>query len=58
MNLHFLDMAYGHARESEYQTSLAYQLGFQHGEKADDLKHQTTETCKVPNGLLKALRKH
>jgi len=56
-SIHFLDMAYGSAREAEYQISLAYRLGFLPEEAADDLKDRSTETCKVLNGLLRALRK-
>jgi len=54
--VHFLDMAYGSAREAEYQISLACRLGFLPAEAHDDLANRSAETCKVLNGLLRALR--
>jgi four helix bundle protein len=55
--IHFLDMAYGSARELQYQVSLAHRLGF-----LDDTTHQTlsdslVEATKVLNGLIRSLRK-
>ncbi|MDA1277189.1 MAG: four helix bundle protein [Verrucomicrobia bacterium] len=55
--VHFLDMAYGSAREAEYQISLAHRLGFLPEDAHDDLANRSAETCKVLNGLLRALRK-
>lgn len=51
----FLEIAYGSARELEYQISLARKLEF----LADCDKWQSLaiETCKVLNGLVRALRK-
>ena len=53
--IHFLDMAYASAREAEYQISLASRLGFLPEETHKDLANRSAETCKVLNGLLRAL---
>lgn len=53
----FLDMAYGSARELEYQISLAQRLGFIRPSDADKLSSASTEACKVLNGLLRSLRR-
>ncbi|MEI7838118.1 MAG: four helix bundle protein [Planctomycetota bacterium] len=55
--LHFLDIAYGSAREVEYQIGLAHRLGFLADSTYDELSKQSIETAKVLNGLLRALRK-
>ena len=55
--LHFLDMAYGSAREVEYQTGLSHRLGFLDAVMHEQLQHRATETAKVLNGLLRSLRK-
>ena len=47
--LRFLDMAYGSAREVEYQLSLGHRLGFV-------AEICATETAKVLNGLIRSLR--
>lgn len=55
--LRFLDIAYGSAREVEYQVSLATRLGFLQAPVAERLAALSTETCKVLNGLVRSLRK-
>jgi four helix bundle protein len=54
--VHFLDMAYGSAREVEYQIGLSHRLGFLATDAHVDLANCSAETCKVLNGLLRALR--
>ncbi len=55
--LRFLDMAYGSARELEYQLSLAVRLGYLTESRHDQLANQCSETGKVLGGLIRALRK-
>ena len=55
--LHFLDMAYGSAREVEYQLTIAARLGYLSDKDKDTLISQSVETCKVLNGLIRSLRK-
>ena len=53
--LRFLDMAYGSVRELEYQISLAVRLGYL--PEDNELLPVSSETAKVLNGLIRALRK-
>lgn len=55
--LRFLDIAYGSAREVEYQVDLAHSLGFIDRTVHVSLGKRATETAKVLNGLLRSLRK-
>lgn len=55
--LHFLDVAYASARELQYQLSLARRLGFIQEQSYDVVADHCTETCKVLNGLIRALRR-
>ena len=52
--LHFLDIAYGSAKEVEYQASLAKRLGYLSGNK---LEEKAAEAARVLNALINALRK-
>jgi four helix bundle protein len=52
----FLDIAYGSAREVEYQVSLATRLGCVNKADVEPLSNLSNETSKVLNGLLRALR--
>lgn len=54
--LRFLDMAYGSARELEYQASLAFRLGYLSKEQYDTLSGACVETSKVLSGLIRAIR--
>ena len=54
--IRYLEIAYGSAREVEYQIGLSYRLGFLPDLTYADLSSLSTETAKVINGLLKALR--
>jgi four helix bundle protein len=55
--LPFLDMAYGSAREVEYQVGLSHRLGFLHDSAYNELSASSTETAKVLNGLIRSLRR-
>ncbi len=52
----FIEIAYGSARELEYEISLSARLGFLAPVTAPDLENQCIATAKGLNGLLRALR--
>jgi four helix bundle protein len=52
----FVEIAYGSARELEYEISLCARLGFLAPDTALDLQNQSVATAKGLNGLLRALR--
>ena len=52
----FLDMAYGSARELEYQLSLAYGLEFLPADRYEQIRDEAVETSKVLGGLIRSLR--
>jgi four helix bundle protein len=54
--IRFLDIAYGSARELEYQISLAHHLAFLSDDSYSILRSKAEETCKVLNGLIRSLR--
>jgi four helix bundle protein len=51
--IHFLDTAYGSAKEVEYQASIARRLGYLNETK---LEEDAAETARVLNALINALR--
>ncbi len=51
--IHFLDTAYGSAKEVEYQTSIARRLGYLGTNK---LEEDAAEVARVLNALINALR--
>ena len=52
----FLQIAYGSAREVEYQISLAHRLKFMSDDVYRKLAATSVETSKVLNGLIRSLR--
>ena len=55
--LRFLEIAYGSAKEVEYQIGLSFRLGFLEAPAHKALACRALETAKVLNGLIKALRR-
>ena len=55
--LRFLDIAYGSARELEYQLSLANRLGYLDSDTYQEMRHRSVETGKVLAGLIRSLRR-
>jgi four helix bundle protein len=55
--LRFLDIAFGSARELEYQISLAQRLGFLSQSIGEAVTGLAQETSKVLGGLIRSLRK-
>ncbi len=55
--LHFLDMAYGSAREVGYQITLAQRLGYLSNASFKALVSKSDEAAKVLNGLIRSFRK-
>jgi four helix bundle protein len=54
--LRFLDIAYGSAREVDYEISIAYRLGFLPEPSYEKVASQADEICRVLNGLIGSLR--
>ena len=54
--MRFLDMAFGSAREVEYQLSIAHRLGYIPDAAAQKLAQQADETARVLASLLRSLR--
>ena len=52
----FLDIAYGSAREVEYQLSLAHRLDYMTTAQYASLRAQAIETSKVLGALIRSLR--
>ena len=53
----FLEMAYGSARELQYEIGLCARLGYIDGEAGDDMNRRCTETAKSLGALIQALRR-
>jgi four helix bundle protein len=55
--IRFLNVAYGSARELEYQLSLSHRLGYVADQDHHSLRDLCTETSKVLGGLIRSLRR-
>ena len=55
--LRFLDMAYGSARELQYQVSVAQRLGYLEDACHQALRTACETTTKTLNGLIRSLRR-
>lgn len=55
--LHFLGVAYGSARELEYQLSVSSRLHYLSDGDYLDLQASAQETCKVLSGLIRSFRR-
>ncbi len=55
--IRFLDIAFASTRELEYQLSIAERLRYLKPKDYEEISSLCTETSKVLNGLLRALRK-
>ena len=53
----FLEIAYGSARELEYQVALTQRLGYIDRESASMIQSASIEVSKVLNGLIRSLRR-
>ncbi len=56
--LRFLDIAYGSARELQYEIGLAIRLGFLRDEIAQQLDSECTSTAKALNALIMSIRQY
>jgi four helix bundle protein len=52
----FIEIAYGSARELQYEINLCGRLGFFEADHARDLHEQCTNTAKALNALLRSLQ--
>jgi four helix bundle protein len=55
--LRFLDVAYGSARELDYQISIAHRLRYIDDSSFDSIRAKSEETCRVVAGLIRAFRR-